>query len=52
MARKDAQLNFRIPKELKDYLTEQAGASRRSLTAELVYRLEKTRAEDEEKRQT
>ena len=51
MARKDPQLNFRIPDDLKKYLTERARASCRSLTAELVYRLEQTRARDAESEQ-
>lgn len=40
MARTDPQVNIRLPADLKDRLDEQARASGRSLTAEIVYRLE------------
>lgn len=40
MARSDPQLNFRIPAELRDKLTDAAKANNRSLTGELIARLE------------
>ena len=40
MARTDPQLNFRIPVELRDRLEAAAGENKRSLTAELVDRLQ------------
>lgn len=39
MARSDPQMNFRIPAELKAQLEEVAKMNKRSLTAELVSRL-------------
>jgi hypothetical protein len=47
MARSDPQLNFRCPPELKDQLEEAARKSGRSLTMELVYRLEESFALDQ-----
>ena len=40
MARSDPQMNFRIPAELKDRLEVAAKDNNRSLTSELVSRLE------------
>lgn len=40
MARSDVQINIRIPEELKARLDASAGENRRSLTAEIVARLE------------
>ncbi|PWB21312.1 Arc family DNA-binding protein [Comamonas sp. JNW] len=40
MARTDPQLNFRIPAELKERLEAAAVGNKRTLTAELVARLE------------
>ncbi|MFC4924554.1 Arc family DNA-binding protein [Delftia deserti] len=40
MARTDPQLNFRIPAELKERLETAAAENKRTLTAELVARLE------------
>ena len=40
MARTDPQLNFRIPAELKKRLEKAAAENQRTLTAELVNRLE------------
>lgn len=40
MARTDPQVNIRIPAALKARLDEQASEGGRSLTAEIVYRLE------------
>lgn len=34
------QMKLRLPAALKDWLTEQAEANRRSVNAEVVYRLE------------
>ena len=42
MARTDPQVNLRIPAELKDALDAAAEANKRSLTAEIVARLERT----------
>ncbi len=42
MARSDPQLNFRIPAELRDKLEAAAQANKRSLTGELIARLEAT----------
>ena len=39
MARSDPQMNFRIPVELKEQLELAAKDNNRSLTAELVHRL-------------
>ncbi|MNG22110.1 Arc-like DNA binding domain-containing protein [Pseudomonas linyingensis] len=51
MSRKDPQINMRIPASLRDYLAEQAKANHRSQTAEVVYRLEQSRVQDEQGRQ-
>lgn len=42
MARSDPQLNFRIPIDLRDKLEASAVAAKRSLTAELIDRLEQS----------
>ncbi|GKS85840.1 hypothetical protein AVMA1855_16830 [Acidovorax sp. SUPP1855] len=42
MARTDPQLNFRIPFELRDRLDEAATENNRSLTRELIARLEQS----------
>jgi uncharacterized protein (DUF1778 family) len=42
MARSDPQLNFRIPNELRSRLERAASDSGRSLTAELIHRLEQS----------
>ncbi|PWB21311.1 Arc family DNA-binding protein [Comamonas sp. JNW] len=47
MSRKDEQTNVRIPLELKEWLKTQAQAARRSVTAELVTRLEESRKAQE-----
>lgn len=47
MSRNDEQTNVRLPAELKSYINDQASAARRSLTAEVVLRLERTRLEDQ-----
>ncbi len=39
----DEQTNLRLPGDLKDWLKEQAQAARRSLTAEVILRLEESR---------
>jgi len=44
MARSDAQTNVRLPMELKEWLVKQAEAQRRSLTNEIILRLEESRA--------
>lgn len=44
MARTDPQVNFRIPAELRDRLQASADATNRTLSAELVLRLESTYA--------
>ncbi len=43
MARSDEQTNVRLPKDLKDWLVAQAELQRRSLTSEIVMRLEESR---------
>lgn len=43
MAHSEVQTNLRLPMELKTWLQEQAEAARRSLTAEVVLRLEESR---------
>lgn len=47
MARRDEQTNVRIPQDLKEWLKAQAAAARRSVTAELVMRLEQSRKAQE-----
>lgn len=42
MARSDPQLNFRIPAELKEQLELAAKENNRSLTAELINRLDES----------
>ncbi|TKD32613.1 Arc family DNA-binding protein [Azotobacter chroococcum] len=46
MSRSDLQVNFRIPAELKARLEAAAKENRRSITAELVHRLEVTFSDD------
>lgn len=48
MARTDPQVNFRIPSELKDKLDEAAKENGRTLTAELILRLEMTFEHDDQ----
>lgn len=48
MARTDPQVNFRIPAELKDKLDAAAKENNRTITAELILRLEATFAKDDE----
>ena len=43
MAQRDTQTNLRLPLELKKWLQEQADSQHRSLSAEVVIRLESTR---------
>lgn len=45
MAPSDAQTNIRLPTGLKQWLQDQARAARRSLTQEMVLRLEQSRAQ-------
>ncbi len=42
MSREDAQVNFRIPHALKHKLVQAAHVNKRSVTAELVARLEES----------
>lgn len=42
MARTDPQLNIRCPQELRDKLEQAANGKKRSLTAEVVMRLEQS----------
>ena len=42
MARTDLQINIRIPHDLKERLDTAAGTASRSLTAEVVQRLERS----------
>lgn len=46
MSRSDPQVNFRIPAELKAQLEAAAEKNKRSITAELVARLEESFAAD------
>jgi predicted transcriptional regulator len=46
MARSDPQVNVRLPAELKQRLDELAAASGRSLTAEIVLRLQQSLAQE------
>lgn len=46
MAQSEEQTNVRLPVELKRWLQEQSKTSRRSLTAEVVLRLEASRQAD------
>lgn len=48
MARTDPQVNFRIPAELKDKLDNAAKENGRTLTAELILRLEMTFEHDDQ----
>lgn len=48
MARTDPQVNFRIPAELKDKLDDAAKENGRTLTAELILRLEMTFDQDDQ----
>ena len=43
MANSDEQTNVRLPKNLKEWLVQQAAINHRSLTAELCHRLEESR---------
>ena len=44
----DEQTNIRLPKELKEWLRESATKSRRTLTSEVIYRLERSRQLDKQ----
>ncbi len=46
MAQSEEQTNIRLPVELKRWLQEKSKAARRSLTAEVVLRLEASRQGD------
>ncbi|CDG88424.1 Arc family DNA-binding protein [Xenorhabdus bovienii] len=46
MSREDPQLRVRIPAELKEILEQRAKENRRTLTAEIVSRLEATTVQD------
>ena len=48
MARNDPQVNFRIPSDLKDKLDLAARENGRTLTAELILRLESTFEKDDQ----
>ncbi len=43
MTRNDEQTNVRLPKDIKDWLLEQAAKNRRSLTAEICHQLDEAR---------
>lgn len=43
MATSDEQTNVRLPKDLKEWLFQEAASNRRSLTAEVSHRLEDSR---------
>lgn len=46
MARSDEQTNLRIPADLKEWIKKRATEARRSLTAEIVFRLEQSRQQE------
>lgn len=48
MAPSEVQTNLRLPVKLKGWLQEQAESARRSLTAEVVLRLEESRKQQQE----
>lgn len=52
MSRKDPQVNLRIPLSLLDYIAKKAEENHRTRTAEVVYRLEQSRMQDEQGKQT
>lgn len=43
MANSDEQTNVRLPKDLKEWLVQEAANNRRSLTAEICHRLDESR---------
>lgn len=43
MGSNDEQTNVRLPKDLKEWLVQQAAENHRSLTAEVCHRLEEAR---------
>jgi hypothetical protein len=45
--RRDEQTNLRIPAELKEWLRLEAEMAKRSMTAEVVLRLEQSRAQQQ-----
>ncbi|EOV0283786.1 Arc family DNA-binding protein [Salmonella enterica] len=47
MSRVDPQLRVRIPDSLKEHLEQKASANKRTLTAEIVDRLEETVVQDQ-----
>lgn len=47
MSRQDPQVVVRIPEQLKDWLKAQAIENRRSQNAEIVFRLEQARRQQE-----
>lgn len=51
MTPSDVQTNVRLPAELKQWLQEQATAARRSLTQEVVMRLDDSRHRQEKGQQ-
>lgn len=46
MARSDEQTNLRIPADLKEWIKKRAAEAKRSLTAEVVLRLEQARRQE------
>lgn len=48
MTPSDVQTNVRLPAELKQWLQAQAATARRSLTQEIVLRLEASRQADQQ----
>lgn len=48
MSQGDVQTNLRLPPELKKWLQQQATKARRSLSAEVAFRLESTRDDQRE----
>ncbi|WP_275098047.1 Arc family DNA-binding protein [Sedimenticola hydrogenitrophicus] len=46
MSRTDPQVKVRLPAELKDYIQETAGENHRTMNAEIVFRLEQSKKQD------
>lgn len=47
----DEQTNIRLPKDLKEWLRASAAEARRTLTSEVIYRLERSRQLDQQSQQ-
>lgn len=47
MSREEPQIKLRLPGDLKDWIYQQAKTNHRSQNAEIVYRLQQSRAQQE-----